>query len=100
MRGWGQPALLSPRINSDKMPCIMKNLLYLLITITFLGIVSCSESKDEYIIKGTTSQSRLNGKKVFLSPFGKPGIRDSIGVDSAYIKDGRFEIRSALRIFL
>lgn len=56
--------------------------------------------KDEYIIKGTTSQTRLNGKKVLLVPFGKPGIRDSIGTDSAYIKDGKFEIRGNRGKFL
>ena len=63
---------------------------------------SCNNDtgKDEYIIKGTTSQTRLNGKKVFLSPFGKPGIRDSIGVDSAFIKDGKFEIRGNRGKFL
>ena len=56
--------------------------------------------KDEYVIKGTTSQTRLNGKKVLLVPFGKPGIRDSIGTDSAYIKDGKFEIRGNRGKFL
>ena len=63
---------------------------------------SCNNDtgKDEYIIKGTTSQTRLNGKKVFLSPFGKPGIRDSIGVDSAFTKDGKFEIRGNRGKFL
>ena len=68
------------------------------------GSLLCSchndTGKDEYIIKGTTSQTRLNGKKVFLSPFGKPGIRDSIGVDSAFIKDGKFEIRGHRGKFL
>lgn len=67
---------------------------------SLLGSCNNDTGKDEYIIKGTTSQSRLNGKKVFLSPFGKPGIRDSIGVDSAFIKDGKFEIRGHRGKFL
>lgn len=78
----------------------MKKLLYLIIAVLCLGMACCSESKEEYVIKGTTSQSRLNGKKVFLSPYGKPGIRDSIGVDSAIIKDGKFEIRGHKGKFL
>lgn len=78
----------------------MKKLLYLIIAVLCIGTACCSESKEEYVIKGTTSQSRLNGKKVFLSPYGKPGIRDSIGVDSAFIKDGKFEIRGHRGKFL
>lgn len=78
----------------------MKKLLYLIIAVLCVGTACCSESKEEYVIKGTTSQSRLNGKKVFLSPYGKPGIRDSIGVDSAFIKDGKFEIRGHRGKFL
>ena len=78
----------------------MKKLLYLIIAILCIGTACCSESNEEYVIKGTTSQSRLNGKKVFLSPYGKPGIRDSIGVDSAFIKDGKFEIHGHRGKFL
>lgn len=78
----------------------MRKLLYLLLTAFATIMICCTNSKEEYVIKGSTIQSRLNGKKVFLSPYGKPGIRDSIGVDSAIIKDGKFEIRGNRGEFL
>lgn len=64
------------------------------------GIVCCSKAKEEYIVKGSTSQSRLNGQKVYLVPYGSPTIEDSIGVDSAVIENGKFEFRGSKGEFL
>lgn len=72
----------------------MRNLIYLLLCCISTGMVCCTKSNEEYIVKGTTSQSRLNGQRVFIVPYGSPTIEDSIGVDSTVIKDGKFEFRS------
>lgn len=60
----------------------------------------CTKSYEEYVIKGSTSQSRLNGEKVYLVPYGSPAIQDSLGVDSTVIKDGKFEFRGHKGEFL
>lgn len=78
----------------------MRKLLYFIIALVGLGALSCSESHDEYLVKGTTSQSRLNGHRVFLVPYGSPTIEDSIGVDSTVIKDGKFEFHGHKGEFL
>lgn len=78
----------------------MRKLLYLLIACLCLGVVCCSKSDKEYIVKGSTSQSRLNGQRVFLVPYGTKAFEDSIGVDSTVIKDGKFEFRGHKGEFL
>lgn len=78
----------------------MKKLFYLLITFVAAAVLSCSHNNEEYVIKGSTSQERLNGQRVFLVPYGSPTIEDSIGVDSTVIKDGRFEFRGHKGEFL
>ncbi len=64
------------------------------------GIVCCTGSKDEYVIKGSTSQSRLDGERVFLVPYGSKSFEDSIGVDSTVVKNGKFEFRGHKGEFL
>lgn len=69
----------------------------LLFLLSLILVCACNSNKGEetyYVIKGTTSQSRLNGKKLFIVPWGSKQIEDSIGVDSVYIKDNKFEFRS------
>lgn len=78
----------------------MRKLLYLLTALVCTGVFSCSKTQDEYVVKGTTSQSRLNGQKVFLVPYGSPTIEDSIGVDSTIIENGKFEFRGHKGEFL
>lgn len=51
----------------------------------------CGGGREKYVIKGYTSQERLEGQKVFLVPFGSPGMEEKYGVDSTIIKDGKFE---------
>ncbi|MDE5881285.1 MAG: DUF4369 domain-containing protein [Muribaculaceae bacterium] len=72
----------------------MRNLIYLSLYLICLGVVCCTKSNEEYIVQGSTTQSRLNGQRVFIVPYGNPTIEDSIGVDSTVIKDGKFEFRS------
>lgn len=69
----------------------MRNFLYFLSALFCTSVLSCSEQQDEYIVKGSTTQSRLNGEKVFLVPYGSPVIEDIIGVDSTVIDNGKFE---------
>ena len=78
----------------------MRHLFYLLIAILALGMGCCSKPDKEYIVKGSTSQSRLNGKKVYLVPYGGPNAPDSLGVDSTVIQDGKFEFRGQKGEFL
>lgn len=78
----------------------MRTILYLLLAAVCLGVACCTNSKEEYIIKGSTSQTRLNGERVFLVPYGSPTIEDSLGVDSTVIKDGKFEFRGHKGEFL
>lgn len=79
----------------------MKKLFYLLLAFICSGIVCCTGNhKDEYVIKGSTSQSRLDGERVFLVPYGTKAFEDSIGVDSVVIKDGKFEFRGHKGEFL
>lgn len=79
---------------------IMRKFLYLLIGLVFAGILSCTDSHEEYVIKGSTSQSRLNGERVFLVPYGSKAYEDSIGVDSTVIENGKFEFRGRKGEFL
>ena len=78
----------------------MKKLFYLLMACICVGIVCCSKSDKEYIVRGSTTQSRLNGQRVFLVPYGTKAFEDSIGVDSVVIKDGKFEFRGHKGEFL
>lgn len=79
----------------------MKKLFYLLLAFLCTGVVCCTGShKDEYVIKGSTSQSRLDGERVFLVPYGTKAYEDSIGVDSVVIKNGKFEFRGHKGEFL
>lgn len=73
-----------------------------LLFILSLGIACCTNdsAKDEYVIKGSTSQSRLDGELVFLVPYGTKSFEDSIGVDSTVIKNGKFEFRGNKGEFL
>lgn len=53
---------------------------------------SCAKNGgDECRIHGETSNPNLDDKCVYLIAFDK-SIRDSVGIDSAFIKDGKFEI--------
>lgn len=67
----------------------------LLFLFTLILVSACNGSKDDdcFIVRGTTPQSRLNGKQVFLVPWGSQQIEDSIGVDSVFIKDNSFEFK-------
>lgn len=76
----------------------MKKLLYLFLIL--IGVTCCSNPKDEYVVKGSTSQSRLDGERVFLVPYGSKAFEDSIGVDSVVIKNGKFEFRGHKGEFL
>ena len=79
----------------------MKKLFYLLLAFVCTGIICCTgKDKDEYVIKGSTSQSRLDGERVFLVPYGTKAYEDSIGVDSVVIKNGKFEFRGHKGEFL
>ena len=78
----------------------MRKLFYLLLASVCTGIVCCTGSKDEYVIKGSTSQARLDGERVFLVPYGTKAYEDSIGVDSVVIKNGKFEFRGHKGEFL
>ena len=78
----------------------MKKFLYLVLTLVCGCVIGCTNSNEGYRIKGTTSQSRLNGKKVFLVPYGTRTYEDSIGVDSTIIKDGKFEFQGNKGEFL
>lgn len=78
----------------------MRKLLYLILGLASIGAFSCSECHEEYVVKGSTTQSRLNGHRVFIVPYGSPTIEDSIGVDSTVIKDGKFEFRGHKGEFL
>ena len=78
----------------------MRKLFYLLFAFVCAGAVCCTGSKDEYVIKGSTSQTRLDGERVFLVPYGTKSYEDSIGVDSVVIKNGKFEFRGHKGEFL
>lgn len=80
----------------------MRKIFYILIAFVCTGIACCTNgtAKDEYIIKGSTSQSRLDGERVFLVPYGTKAFEDSIGVDSVVIKNGKFEFRGRKGEFL
>ncbi len=78
----------------------MKKLFYLLLALVCIGVVCCTHSKEEYVIKGSTSQSRLDGERVFLVPYGTKTFEDSIGVDSTVVKNGKFEFRGHKGEFL
>lgn len=74
---------------------------FILLLILSISFACCTGgSKDEYVIKGSTSQSRLDGERVFLVPYGTKAFEDSIGVDSVVIKNGRFEFRGRKGEFL
>ncbi len=78
----------------------MKKLFYLFLAFVCTGIVCCTNNKEEYVVKGSTSQSRLDGERVFLVPYGTKAFEDSIGVDSTVIKNGKFEFRGHKGEFL
>lgn len=79
----------------------MKNLLYILLSLIFLSVACCSRGADDgYVIKGSTTQSRLEGERVFLVPYGTKAYEDSIGVDSTVVRNGRFEFRGHKGEFL
>lgn len=72
----------------------MKHAFYTLFAV-IICLSACSKKEDQFIIKGTTTQSRLNGQRVFLVPFSfsNPNYEDSIGVDSVVIENNQFEFR-------
>lgn len=78
----------------------MKKLFYVFLGMVCFGMVCCSKGEGEYVVKGETSQERLEGHRVFLVPYGSPTIEDSIGVDSTEIKNGKFEFRGNKGEFL
>ncbi len=78
----------------------MRKLFYLLLAIVCTGVACCTGNNDEYVIKGSTSLSRLDGQRVFLVPYGTKAYEDSIGVDSTVIKNGKFEFRGHKGEFL
>ena len=69
----------------------MKHFSVLFFIAAVFAFSSCESQDDKFVIKGTTTQSRLNGERVFLVPFGGKEIEDSIGVDSVVVKDNKFE---------
>ena len=69
----------------------MKRIAFLFFVVALVALASCGGKGEKFVIKGTTTQSRLNGEQVFLVPFGGKHIEDSIGVDSVVIKDNKFE---------
>lgn len=78
----------------------MRKLLYIALVCVAAGLGCCGNPKEEYVVKGSTSQERLEGERVFLVPYGSPTIEDSIGVDSTVIKNGKFEFRGHKGEFL
>lgn len=72
----------------------MRKFIYLLLALVCTGVFSCKKENEEYVVKGSTTQERLNGHRVFIVPYGSPTIEDSIGVDSTVIENGKFEFRS------
>lgn len=78
----------------------MRKLSCLTIMALCLAAAGCGGSHREYTIKGSTSQDRLNGEKVYLVPYGSPQLIDSLGVDSVVIKDGKFEFRGDRGVYL
>lgn len=56
---------------------------------------SCSKTATatggEFRVHGTTSNPRLEGACIYLIAL-DASIRDSVGIDSTFIKDGKFEI--------
>lgn len=70
----------------------MKKLI--LFAIVALSVISCSKNSGGLCnIHGTVSNPELEGKCIYLIAFDK-SIRDSVGIDSAFIKDGKFEIQT------
>lgn len=69
----------------------MKHFSVLFFIAAVFAFSSCESQDEKFVIKGTTTQSRLNGERVFLVPFGGKEIEDSIGVDSVVVKDNKFE---------
>lgn len=69
----------------------MKSISVIFFIAAVFAFSSCESQDDKFVIKGTTTQSRLNGERVFLVPFGGKEIEDSIGVDSVVVKDNKFE---------
>lgn len=69
----------------------MKHFSILFVLLAIVTFVSCDNKGEKFVVKGTTSQSRLNGERVFLVPFGGKNVEDSIGVDSVVVKDNKFE---------
>lgn len=63
---------------------------FLLFAFITLLTASCNRA-DLCNIHGTVSNPDLDGACIYLIAFDKT-IRDSVGVDSAFIKDGKFEI--------
>lgn len=78
----------------------MRKLFYSLLGILSLSVIGCTNENKEYVFKGTTSQTRLEGQKVYLVPYGSPQLEDSLGVDSVVIRDGKFEFRGNKGVFL
>lgn len=67
----------------------MKTLSYLWILLFLAFIIGCRPSAEtECRIHGEMGDHSRDGKKVYLVPLIRP---DSVGVDSAEIKDGKFE---------
>lgn len=69
----------------------MKHFSILFVLLALVAFASCDNKGEKFVIKGATTQDRLNGERVFLVPFGGKQIEDSIGVDSVVIKDNKFE---------
>lgn len=69
----------------------MKSISVIFFIAAVFAFSSCESQDDKFVIHGTTTQSRLNGERVFLVPFGGKEIEDSIGVDSVVVKDNKFE---------
>ncbi len=71
----------------------MKKIMMIAMAAAGLMTGACSGGEQEAVVRGTTSQERLNGQRVFVVPYGSPTIEDSIGVDSVEIQNGKFEFR-------
>lgn len=87
-------------VKLSRIEIVMRKLLYLVFGVVLAGMACCQNQKEEYVVKGSTSQSRLEGERVFLVPYGSPTIEDSIGVDSTVVRNGKFEFRGRKGEFL
>ena len=69
----------------------MKKILYFTLTLLTLVLAGCKEDAGECRIHGTLPDDKYDGKCIYLIALDKT-IRDSVGIDSCFVKDRKFEI--------